>query len=209
MKTKTPMRVLLVDDDVLISNDVTDLLEEAGHTVVGAARDGRQAIEMVKSLKPDLVFMDIEMPDMNGLQAACHIREQCPVPIILLTAHDDPELVERGGRVGATAYLVKPPDLGEMTRTMTMARARFDDLKLLELANSELKSCLRDIKVLRGLLPICNHCQRIRDDNGYWQRVKEYFKAHSNFQFIETLCEPCMARLVSGQSETPPQPPGT
>ena len=203
------MRILLVDDDVLISIDVTELLQEAGHTVIGAARDGRQAIEMVKSLKPDMVFMDIEMPEMNGLEAARQIREQCPVPIILLTAHEDAALVERGSRVGATAYLVKPPNLGEMTRTMTMAKARFDDLMLLELANNELKNSLRDIKVLRGLLPICNRCQRIRDDSGYWQRVKEYFMAHSNFQFTETICESCQPLLGSDRPPPPPQSPIT
>ena len=202
------MRILLVDDDVLISNDVTELLQEAGHTVIGAARDGRQAIEMVKSLKPDMVFMDIKMPEMDGLEASRQIREQFPVPIILLTAHDDPELVERGSQVGATAYLVKPPNIGEMTRTMTMAKARFDDLMLLELANNELKNSLREIKVLRGLLPICNRCQRIRDDGGHWHRVEEYFRGHSNIQFTETVCEACRPNLPPDRPERPPQPPG-
>lgn len=191
MKTKSPMRVLLVDDDVLISNEVTDLLEEAGHTVVGAARDGRQAVEMVKALKPQVVFMDIEMPDMDGLEATRQIWEQCPVPVILLTAHDDPELVERGGHVGATAYLVKPPAIGDMTRTMAMAKARFDDLMLLELANTELKNSLRDIKVLRGVLPVCNCCQRIRDADGQWKRVDVFLAGHTNLSFVQTLCEGC------------------
>ncbi len=209
MKTKNPLRVLLVDDDVLISHVVRDLLETAGHTMIGAARDGRQAIEMVKALKPDMVFMDIEMPEMNGLEATRQIRDQCPVPVVLLTAHDDPELVEEGSAAGAAAYLVKPPNPGEMARTMAVARARFADFMLIQQANEELKKCLRDIKVLRGLLPICNCCQRIRDAAGHWQRVDVFLSAHTNLYFVQTVCETCRPLLPSDRPTLPPQPTAT
>jgi AmiR/NasT family two-component response regulator len=186
---------LLVDDDVLISNDVADLLAEAGHTVIGTAQDGRQALAMARALKPDIVFMDIEMPELDGLEATRQIQEQCPVPVILLTAHDDPDLVVQGSRVGATAYLVKPPDLGEMTRTMVMARARFEEFLELRRLNAQLRQSLAEIKTLRGLLPICANCKKIRDEQGYWQQVEVYFRAHAGIEFTHSLCEPCLALL--------------
>ena len=210
MKIGHHLKVLIVDDDMLICDVVRDLLEAAGHTVAGTAHDGQQAIEMVKSLRPDMVFMDIEMPDMNGLEATRQIQEQCPVPVILLTAHDDPELVAQGSRVGAVAYLVKPPNLGEMTRTMAMARARFTDLKLLAYANEELKSSYRDrdLKVLRGVLHICNCCKRIRNNAGHWEDVDTYLSAHTNLQFIQTVCQTCLPLLPVDAPAPPPKPSG-
>jgi CheY-like chemotaxis protein len=211
MKIGHHLKVLIVDDDVLICNVVRDLLEEAGHPVAGTAHDGRQAIEMVQSLRPDMVFMDIKMPEMDGLEATRLIQAQCPTPVILLTAYDDPELVEQGSRVGAVAYLVKPPSLGEMTRTMAMAWARFADLRLLAYANEELKSCLRDIRVLHGVLHICNRCKRICNDAGGWEAVDTYLSAHTNLQFIQAICPDCVPLLSPDQPfprlNLPPSPP--
>jgi CheY-like chemotaxis protein len=160
-----------------------------------------------------MVFMDIEMPEMNGLDATREITGTCPVPVILLSAHDDPDLVEEGSRAGAAAYLVKPPSLGEMVRTMAVARARFADFMLIQRANEELRKSLRDIRVLRGLLPICNRCQRIRNAAGHWQRVDDFFSSQTNFQFIQTICPTCVPKLDEDrphlQPKSPaPEPPG-
>ena len=195
MKTGPHLKVLIVDDDVLICDVVRDLLETAGHTVAGTAHDGQQAIEMVKTLRPDMVFMDIKMPEMDGLEATRQIQAQCPVPVILLTAHDDPELVAQGSRVGAVAYLVKPPSLGELTRTMVIAQARFADLMELRALNAKLEQALAEVKTLRGLVPICTRCKCIRDEKGYWQRVETYLSAHTEAQFTHGLCDDCIKVL--------------
>ena len=195
MPNTNPLRVLLVDDDVLVSNVVRELLEEAGHTVIGSAPVGAIAIELTKSLRPDIVLMDIEMPGLSGLEATRQIQEQCPVPVILLTAHEDAELIEVAGRAGAAAYLVKPPSLGELTRTMAMARARFTDLMELRALNAKLQQALAEVKTLRGLVPICAKCKSIRDEKGYWQRVEAYISERTEAQFSHGLCDDCIKVL--------------
>jgi AmiR/NasT family two-component response regulator len=195
MPNTNPLRVLLVDDDVLVINVVRELLEEAGHTVVGNAPDGQLALELTKSLRPDIVFMDIEMPGMSGLEATRQIQEQCPVPVILLTAHEDAELIAVASRVGAAAYLVKLPNPGELTRTMAIARARFADLMELRALNAKLQQALAEVKTLRGLVPICSRCKCIRDEKGYWQRVETYISERTEAQFSHGVCDDCIKVL--------------
>jgi response regulator NasT len=116
------LRVLIVDDEALICNLIQNELEMVGHQVVGRASDGSQALEMVRDLRPDIVLMDIAMPGMDGLEATRQIQKSCPTPVVLLTAHDDIDLVQRAGEVGAGAYLVKPPYAPELARAMPSPR---------------------------------------------------------------------------------------
>ena len=164
MNAHKPFRVLIVDDEALIGNVIQNELEIRGHQVVGRAADGRQAVELAQSLRPDIILMDIVMPDMDGLEATRQIQEKCPCPVVLLTAHEDPDLVARAGQVGASAYLVKPPNGPELARTMAIAR--FEDLKELRRLNAELHKVLAEVKMLKGLLPICSYCKSIRDSGG-------------------------------------------
>jgi hypothetical protein len=115
--------------------------------------------------------------------------------VVLLTAHDDLDLVVRAGEVGAGAYLVKPPYAPELARAMAIAAARFDDLMNLRLLNKELRKALDEVKALRGILPICSSCRKVRDDAGYWQEVEVYIEQHSDLEFSHGLCEPCSKAL--------------
>jgi response regulator NasT len=104
-------------------------LEEAGYAVVGEAAHGLEAVEMPQSLRPDVVLMDIKMPVMDGIGATRLIYERCPTtPVVVLTAYETPELVERASAAGAGAYLVKPTEVREMERAITIAIARFGDI---------------------------------------------------------------------------------
>ena len=187
-----PFRVLIVDDEALIGNVIQNELEIRGHQVVGRAADGRQAVELAQSLRPDIILMDIVMPDMDGLEATRQIQEKCPCPVVLLTAHEDPDLVARAGQVGAGAYLVKPPNGPELARTMALAMARFEDLEELRRLNAELHKVLAEVKTLKGLLPICSYCKSIRDDKGYWHRVDEYIRDHSEADLSHGICPECI-----------------
>ena len=122
------VRVLIAEDDYLVSEMIRGLLEEAGYNVVGEAVDGLEAVEMTQSLRPDAVLMDIKMPNMDGLEATRLIYESCPAPVVVLTAYETPELVEMASEAGAGAYLVKPPNVHEMERAITIAMARFGDM---------------------------------------------------------------------------------
>lgn len=122
------VRVLVAEDNHLIGETVKMMLEEKGYAVVGRAMNGRETVEMTQSLRPDVVLMDIKMPDMDGLEATRRIYEHCPTPVVVLTAYKTAELVEEASAAGAGAYLVKPSNAHEMERAITIAMARFGDM---------------------------------------------------------------------------------
>ena len=173
---KKSLRILIADDQESISEVIRRQLEKLGHVVVAKAANGKQAIELTESTNPDVVLMDIEMPEMDGLEATSKIQEKNPRPVVLLTSHDDPEMVRRASEAGAGAYLLKPPSAHEVERTMIIALARFSDLMELRRLNTELKIALDKVKVLSGLLPICASCKKIRNDSGYWEAVEGYIR---------------------------------
>ncbi len=139
-KNKKDIRVLIAEDDYLVSRVTRGLLEKAGYTVVGEAIDGAQAIEMVQSLRPDVVLMDIKMPGLNGIKATRLICQRCPTPVVALTAHESGDLVSEASAAGVGAYLVKPPRLREVERAITIAMARFDDMVELRRLNADLQA---------------------------------------------------------------------
>ncbi|MCX6121283.1 MAG: response regulator [Ignavibacteriales bacterium] len=195
MTTQKHLRVLVVDDQESIRELLRRQLEKIGHTVVGKASNGMQAIELTRSLEPDIVLMDIEMPKMDGLEATKIILDKYPRPVVLLTSHEDPEMVRRASQAGAGAYLLKPPSAEEIERTMIIAAARFADLLELRRLNAELKQALDNVKVLGGLLPICANCKSIRNDKGYWKAVEEYLSENSDVHFSHSLCPACIDKL--------------
>jgi AmiR/NasT family two-component response regulator len=195
MIKQKPMEVLIVDDQVSIRELLRRQLEKIGHTVVGTASNGLQAIELIETLQPDVVLMDIEMPKMDGLQATRKIMDKFPRPVVLLTSYDDPEIVRRASRAGAAAYLLKPPGAREIERTMIIASARFAELMELRRLNTELKEALQNVKILSGLLPICASCKSIRNDKGYWKAVEEYITDNSDAHFSHSICPACIDKL--------------
>jgi AmiR/NasT family two-component response regulator len=209
MSNQQDVRVLIAEDDYLNCEMIRGLLEEIWYTVVGEAADGLEAVEMTQSLQPDVVLMDIKMPDIDGLEATRLIFERCPTPVVVLTAYETQELVEEASAVGVGAYLVKPPNAREMERAITIAIARFDDLMELRRLNAELQAgnearerlilelqdALAQLKTLSGLLPICASCKKIRDDDGYWNQLEAYIQDHSEVVFSHGLCPECAKRL--------------
>jgi AmiR/NasT family two-component response regulator len=195
MNMQKGSRVLIVEDDSLVSEMIQGLLEEKWYVVAGRAMNGLQAIEMTHSIRPDVVLMDIELPDMDGIEATRHIYESCPTPVVVLTAYNTPELVERASAAGVGAYLLKPPDAHEMERAITIATARFNDLMELRRLNAELQDAFAEIKTLRGILPICSSCKKIRDDEGYWNQLETYIQEHSEAVFSHGLCPECAKKL--------------
>jgi len=133
-------RVLIADDKYLVGEMIQGLLEDAGYSVVGRAIDGEQAVEMTASLRPDVVLMDIRLPGINGIEATRQIQDQCPTPVVALTAHEDLELVEEATEAGVGAYLIKPPDIREIQRAIKISMARFKDLLTLRRMNETLEA---------------------------------------------------------------------
>ena len=104
------LKILIAEDDFLVSEMIEGELIGAGYEVIGKASNGNTALELTKVLKPDLVLMDIRMPELNGLEASRQIMEICPTPIIILTAYENRDMVADAGDAGVAAYLNKPLD---------------------------------------------------------------------------------------------------
>jgi len=210
MNLQKEVRVLIVEDDFLVSETIRQRVENLDCTVVGEAMNGRQAVEMVQTLHPDVVLMDIAMPDMDGLEATRRIYQSYPTPVIMMTAYDTPQFVEQAGEAGAGAYLVKMPTSPEIGRAIIIAMARFKDMMELrrlnlelQTRNQELQSALEKVNLLSGLLPICANCKKIRDDEGYWQQVEVYVSQHSEAQFSHSICPNCIKELYPDLYEEP------
>jgi signal transduction histidine kinase len=137
--------VLVAEDDALVVEMIRGMLAEQGYEMVGAVGDGRAAIEAVERLQPDVVVMDLSMPEMDGIEATRRIQEHHPTPVVALTAHDEPELVAGASEAGAGAYVVKPADGQELERAIIVARTRFENMLALRELNQELVARNREL----------------------------------------------------------------
>lgn len=149
------MRVLIAEDEALIRMDLREMLEEEGHEVVGEARNGAEAIELARSLAPDLVFMDINMPEVSGIEAAGIIGEESIAPVVMVTAFSQADYVERAAQAGAMAYVVKPFSSTDILPAMQIAVSRFTESRALAAEVADLSERLETRKVLdraKGLL---------------------------------------------------------
>jgi AmiR/NasT family two-component response regulator len=149
------MRVLIAEDETIIRLDVRALLERAGHEVVAEARDGEEAVRLAAETRPDLIVMDVRMPHLDGIEAARRIVAADPVPIVMLTAYAEGDLVARASDAGAFAYLVKPFREVDLLPAIDTARARFDELDALRAETASLQEALASRKAVeraKGIL---------------------------------------------------------
>ncbi len=144
----TTKRVLVAEDEAIIRLDLAEMLREAGYDVVGQAGDGEQAVEMARSLTPDIVIMDVKMPVMDGLSAAEVIGAERLCPVVMLTAFSQTELVERARDAGVMAYVVKPFTASDVTPALDIALSRWSELKALEAEVADLGERLETRKAV-------------------------------------------------------------
>jgi AmiR/NasT family two-component response regulator len=150
-----PVRVLIAEDEAIIRMDLREMLQEDGHDVVGEARDGVEAVELARRLRPDVVFMDIMMPRMNGLEAAAVIGEERIAPVVMVTAFSQSEQIEEAVRAQAMAYVVKPFSRSDILPAMHIAMSRYAEARLLEDEVSDLTERLETRKAVdraKGIL---------------------------------------------------------
>jgi AmiR/NasT family two-component response regulator len=150
------VRVLVADDDPLIALGLSERLRALGHEPIGPAADGRQAIELARETLPDLYLFDIEMPNVDGLEAATQLaRDGLRRPVVVVTGVDDPGLIERSIASGVSAYLTKPVDSRELAAAMALAAARHAEFEALEAEVDRAQQALEDRKLVeraKGLL---------------------------------------------------------
>jgi response regulator NasT len=148
-------RILIAEDNDLVSLTLEEQLKGLGYDVIGIARSGTEAINLAGRLSPDLIIMDIRMPEMEGTEAAARIRDQNPVPIIMLTAYADKDTIRKAEAAGALGYLVKPVNENELPPAINIALARFREIQALRAEVVELQDSLEARKLIeraKGIL---------------------------------------------------------
>lgn len=135
------MLVLIADDEPIIRLGLGSMLEELGHRVITAA-NGREALQQAKRHQPDMAILDIKMPYTDGLQTAATLSRVQPMPILLLTAFSDKELIEQATDLPIQGYLVKPVTSGELAAAMSVAGKRFAESQRLQAQTSKLEEKL-------------------------------------------------------------------
>jgi two-component system, response regulator PdtaR len=149
------IRILVAEDETIIRLDLVQLLQRAGMDVVGEAHDGEEAISLARELQPDLAIMDVKMPKLDGIEAARRIINERPIPIVMLTAYGQEELVARAAEAGVFGYLVKPFRESDLLPAIHTARARHEELAALREEAESLAEALAARKAIeraKGLL---------------------------------------------------------
>jgi response regulator NasT len=147
--------VLIAEDETIIRLDLRAMLEQAGYEVCGEARDGEEAVELARALEPDLAIMDVKMPKLDGIEAARRILDERPLPIVIVSAYGQEELVSRAVEAGVFGYLVKPFREQDLLPAIHTARARHDELQALREEAESLADALAARKAIeraKGLL---------------------------------------------------------
>lgn len=148
-------RVIIADDESLIRMDLREMLTNLGYLVVGEVGDGRSAVNLARELRPDIVLMDIKMPDMDGIEAAQLLTEERVAPVLLLSAYSQQELVQRAQQAGVAGYLVKPFRESDLVPAIEVALARFSEFRAVEREVGDLQEALETRKAVdraKGIL---------------------------------------------------------
>jgi len=160
-------RVIIADDESLIRMDLREMLLNLGYLVVGEVGDGRSAVNLARELKPDVVIMDIKMPDMDGIDAAKLLTEERISPVILLTAYSQKDLVERAKEAGVVGYMVKPFRETDLVPAIEVALARFAEFEALHKEVDDLQLALETRKLVDRAKGILMDSQRLSESEAF------------------------------------------
>ena len=143
------MRVLIVDDESLIRMDLRDIIESCGHEVVAEGTNGVEALELCKKHKPDIILMDVKMPELDGIEAARQIGFHHEAPVVLLTSYSQQDLIDKARDSGVYGYLIKPVREEQLVPTLEMALGRYKSDAQLREKMAELEQSLEDRKIIQ------------------------------------------------------------
>jgi CheY-like chemotaxis protein len=204
--------ILIVDDSRDEQQLLSTRLQAAGYKSLLAANSAEAALGILNQVRAepsagaiDLILMDIIMPGMDGLEACRRIKaveSLKDIPIIVITVKTDEKDLQAAFSAGAMDYIRKPVNPAELVARVSSAFALGEERTMrktreqeLLARTQELERALREVKVLRGLIPICAKCKRVRTESGVWQGLEEYVQAHSEADFSHGVCQICMREV--------------
>lgn len=202
-ENQPPAVILIVDDQPVTLKLLLTFLQRRGFTVL-VATGGEEAFARIKETRPDIILLDIMMPVLDGYET-CRIlkdnEDMADIPVIFVTALTNLEDKVKGFEVGGVDYVTKPFQheevLARVGAHLSLARLR----KELESKNRQLQVVLDEMRKMSAILPICGKCKKIRNDEGYWQQVEQFIKAHTGAEFTNGYCPDCYADELSGLRE--------
>ena len=189
-------KILVVEDEALVALHLEQRLQMLGHSVVSTAFSGTDALEQTAAHLPDLVLMDINLGrGISGIEAAQQINRVFDIPVVFVTAHSNDAILQKASAAGPYGYVLKPFEDSALRVTIEIALSKHqldqERTRILE----ELGASKARVKTLRGLLPICSRCHKIRDDEGYWKRVEVYIQQHTDATCKHGICPDCLLQL--------------
>ena len=198
------MKILIAEDDPISSYVLETTLNKWGYEVV-VTHDGEEALAgLLAEDAPPLAILDWMMPNLDGLEVCRRLRERAEkqsIYIILLTAKTEKKDVVAGLEMGADDYITKPFDRSELRARVRVGARMIELQQALAERVGELQEALANVKQLQGILPICSHCKKVRDDSNYWQQVESYVSSHTDAQFSHSICPDCFERYTKPQLE--------
>jgi DNA-binding response OmpR family regulator len=189
------MRILIAEDDLTSRTMLAAVLTKNGHEVVTTTNGAEAWTVLQKSDAPRLAIFDWMMPLMDGMDVVRQTRATATLRqpyIIMLTTKDDKDDIVAALDAGASDYLTKPFHPAELRARVEVGRRLIETQDQLAVQVKELRQALEDVKTLQGILPICMHCKKIRNDAGYWEQVEAYISQHSEALFSHSICPDCM-----------------
>lgn len=180
----TRRRIIIADDESLIRLDLREMLTHLGYDVIGEAGDGRSAVELARRLRPDLLIMDIKMPDLDGISAAEELTREKIAPVVLLTAYSDQGLVERAREAGVVGYVVKPFREAELMPVIELSQARFNEFRTLEREVGNLKEALETRKLVERAKGVLMEAHGLREAEAFHRIRKTSMDARKSMKEV-------------------------
>jgi response regulator NasT len=162
-----PTRIIIAEDDTVIRMDLKEELQRQGYLVVGDVGDGQSAVTMARELRPDLVVMDIRMPEMDGITAAEILTREKLAPVLLLTAFSDEEDIERARNAGVVHYVTKPWRQSDLKPAIEIALSRFQEFRTIEGRVKELEDALATRKVVEKAKGVLMRKQQLSEQEAF------------------------------------------
>ncbi|MBV9174928.1 MAG: response regulator [Chloroflexi bacterium] len=160
-------RLLIAEDEVISRMDLREMLENLGYTVVGEAGDGVAAVNLARALQPDLVLMDIKMPDLDGIAAAQALAQEHMTPVLLLTAYSDREFVDRAVDAGVMGYLVKPFAEAQLKPAIEVALERWREVRQIREDLAQTQETLETRKVVERAKGVLMDTQSLKEAEAF------------------------------------------